>query len=50
MIGQLTVSNGDYTAANCRQDGDWAANGSVVTVLSAVNNGDYTLTVQTVES
>ena len=27
-------------------DGDWAANGSVVTVLQAVNNSDNTFTVQ----
>ena len=27
------------------QHGDWATNGSVVTVLPAVDNGDYTFTV-----
>ena len=34
------------TIANCQQHGDWAANGSVVTVLLAVVNGDYTVTVK----
>ena len=34
------------TVANWRQHCDWAANGSVVTVPVAVNNNDYTVTVQ----
>ena len=34
------------TVGNCRQHGDWAANGSVVTVLPGVKNSDYTVTVQ----
>ena len=35
-------SNSKVTVVNCRQHGDWAANGSVVTVLPAINNIDFT--------
>ena len=38
--------DGVVTVDNCRQHSDWAANGSVVTILPAVENGDYTVTVQ----
>ena len=34
-------SDGIVTAVNCRQHDDWAANGSVVTVQPAANNGNY---------
>ena len=50
LLGTVTTwwldSDSIVTVANCRQHGDWAANCSVVTVLLAVNNGDYTVTVQ----
>ena len=38
----LYDSNCVVTVANCRQSGGWAANGSVVTVLLAVDSCDYT--------
>ena len=49
QLGTVTTwldSDGVVIVNNCQQHGDWAANGSVVTVLPAVNNGDYTVTVQ----
>ena len=54
LLGTVTASwldsDGKVTIDNCRQHGDWASNGSVVTVLPAVNNGDYTITVQSLWS
>ena len=50
LLGSVTTLwlDSDYvvTVNNCRQSGDLAANGSVVTVLPAVDDGDYTVTVQ----
>ena len=43
---QWQDSESVVTVANCRQHSDKAANGSVVTVQPAVNNGDYNVTVQ----
>ena len=37
---------GVVTVVNCRQHIDYNAIGSSVTVLLAVNNGDYTITIQ----
>ena len=39
-------SDSVVTVDNCRQSGDCAAIGSEVTVLPAVDNGDYTVIVQ----
>ena len=38
-------SDSVVTIANCQQHSDWAAIGSVVTVLPAVTDSDYTTTV-----
>ena len=50
LLGTVTTqwldSDSVVTVDNCQQHGDWAASGSVVTVLLAVNNGDYTVTIQ----
>ena len=40
------TSDGVVTVANCRQHGNCVATGSVVTVLPAVNIGDYNGTVK----
>ena len=45
-IAQWLDSDGVISVDNYWQHGDWAANGSVVTVLPALNNSDYTVTVQ----
>ena len=42
----VTDSESVVTVNNYRQHGDRAANDSVVTMLPAVVNGDYTVTVQ----
>ena len=39
-------SDGAVTIVNSWQHGDYTPIGSSVTVLPAVNNGDYTVTVQ----
>ena len=48
LHGDCMDSDGVVTVVNCWQHGDWGANGSVhvVTVLPAVNNSDYCVTVQ----
>ena len=50
LLGTVTTqwldSDGVVTVDNCQQHGDWAANGSLITVPPAANNGDYTVTVQ----
>ena len=38
-------SDGVVTIESCRQHSDLAANISIVTVLPAINNNDYTVTV-----
>ena len=43
-------SDGVVTVDNSRQHSDLAANGSVVIVLPAVTNSDYTVTVQSLYS
>ena len=50
-IPSVTYIGSDWTVTvinvvNCQQDGDWIANGIVVTMLQAINNGDYTVTIQ----
>ena len=49
LLGTLTtwwlVSHTVVTVAYCRQHSNWAANGNVATLLSAVINGDYTVTI-----
>ena len=42
--------NGVVTMVNYQQHGDWGANDFVVTVVPAVNNSDYTVTVQSPDS
>ena len=50
LLGTVTTpwldSDSVVTAATCQQHGDWAANGSVVTMLWAVSKGDNNVTVQ----
>ena len=48
LLGTVTTwwLHSDSDIDNCWQHGDWAANGSVVIVLPAVNNSDYSVTVQ----
>ena len=49
LLGRVTThwldSDGVVTIANYQEHSDWAANGSVVTVLPAVNIGDNIVTV-----
>ena len=50
LLGTVTTwcldSDCVVTIVNYQQHGDWAANDSAVTVLQAVFNSDYTVTVQ----
>ena len=54
LIGTITTlwldSDCVMTTGNCRQHGDLAAIGSVVTVLPAVVNSSYTVTIQSQSS
>ena len=43
---QWLDGEGVVTVHNCRQHSDYTASGSVVTVLPAVMNCDYTITIQ----
>ena len=44
--GYKVTGQWQCTCCNCWQHSDWANNGSAVTVLPAVNNSDYKVTVQ----
>ena len=50
LLGTVTTqwleSDSAVTVNNCQQPRDWATNDSVVTVLPAISNSDYIVTIQ----